>query len=361
MARAAPLIPASLDAPFEEWFDGPWVCPPPWGQAPDDAGFGDPDVESDSETVASMCPQAQRGLAADAQTLLAKYLPGTYSPTQSEGVQAKRFFRPDTPARGIPLTEDFKAAYGAAAASAQPAGLIRKDFAFSAPDTLAFFDAKSFSPDLTHLAGRLGVNFKSCSFQLLDKPVKTCEAQTRSGLRLTAYVGSLLSLRARSRDLLVSEADKMILDEVLLAVTGALWTQLSVGAALATNLRREFALSSLGVLKRDVPALLAGVPSSEGHLFGGQFAAILQLELDARKQAAEIAKQLRPLRAPQPPKQKANRPFQRRFVQAPPRVPAPAVPQPMGGLWQSRGRASVRGRGRRQARGRAPARPRQSF
>lgn len=56
---------------------------------------------------------------------------------------------------------------------------------------------------------------------------------------------------------------------------------------------RESALSALGVLKRDVPVLLAGVPSSEEHFFRGQFAAILQHELDSRKQVAEIAKRRR--------------------------------------------------------------------
>lgn len=93
-----------------------------------------------------------------------------------------------------------------------------------------------------------------------------------------------------------------------------------------TNLRGEFALSALVVLKRDVLELLAVVPSSEEHLFGGQFATILHCELDSWKLVAEIAKQLRPLQAPQPPKQKARVPYQRRVVQAPPQVPAPVVP-----------------------------------
>lgn len=94
-----------------------------------------------------------------------------------------------------------------------------------------------------------------------------------------------LSLKVRAWKLFVSEAD-----EVLLAVTGALWRQLSFRAV-------QFALSALGVLKRDILALLAGVPSSEQHFFRGLFAAILQRELDSRKQVAEIAKQLRPLQA----------------------------------------------------------------
>lgn len=82
----------------------------------------------------------------------------------------------------------------------------------------------------------------------------------------------------------------MILDEILLSVTGSLWTQLSSGAAQATNLWRKFPLYALGVLRRGVPSLLAGMPSSEEHLFGGQFTANLQRELDSRKQAAEIFK-----------------------------------------------------------------------
>lgn len=66
----------------------------------------------------------------------------------------------------------------------------------------------------------------------------------------------------------------MILNEILLYVTGSLWTQLSAGAAQATNLRF-----------REVPALLTGVPSSKEHLFGAEIALTLQRELDSRKQA----------------------------------------------------------------------------
>ena len=88
-----------------------------------------------------------------------------------------------------------------AAESSQQAKLVRKDFAFRSPDTLAFFEPKSFSPDLTHLVGRLDVNFKSSTLQTLDRPVRSCEAHARSGMRLTAYLGSLLSLRVRAREI----------------------------------------------------------------------------------------------------------------------------------------------------------------
>ena len=54
-------------------------------------GVGDLDADSDSESVASVAP---------------RYLPGTFSLTQSEGVQTASFFRSDTPSKGIPLTKE---------------------------------------------------------------------------------------------------------------------------------------------------------------------------------------------------------------------------------------------------------------
>lgn len=145
------------------------------------------------------------------------------------------------------MTDDFKTAYKNVAAESSPK-LVCKDFAFRSTDTLGFFEPKSFSPDLTHLAARLGVNFKGCEYQTLEKPGQTSEVQAKSGVKLTAYLVPLLTLRVRTRELTVFEADKMILDEILMDTAS--------GAAQATDLRREFALSALGVSKRDVPSLL---------------------------------------------------------------------------------------------------------
>lgn len=78
------------------------------------------------------------GLTADAEALLTKYLPGTFTPTQSEGAQASGYFRLDTPSKGIPLTDDFKTAYKNVAAETSPKS-VRKDFALRSPDTLGFF------------------------------------------------------------------------------------------------------------------------------------------------------------------------------------------------------------------------------
>lgn len=150
-----------------------------------------------------------------------------------------------------------QAAYSVASESTRPGKLVSKVFAFRSPDTLAFFEPKSFLPDLTHLAVRLGVNFKSRPFQTLDQPVRAYEAQAR----LTAYLVSLMSLRVTARELFVSEADELILDEVLLAVTGELWTQLSFGAAQARNLRRESQLSPpLGFSRGTYPRCWRGCP-----------------------------------------------------------------------------------------------------
>lgn len=133
---------------------------------------------------------------------------------------------------------------------------------------------------------RLGVNFKGRQYQTLDKPVRASEAQARSGMILTAYLGSLLTLRVRTQELAVSKADEMILDEILLSVTRSLWTQLSSGTAQATNLQREFSLSAIKGSHERRTRSVGGLPSSEEHLFGGQFATIFQRELGSRKQAA---------------------------------------------------------------------------
>ena len=79
------------------------------------------------------------------------------------------------------------------------------------------------------------------------------------------------------------------------------FSQLSAAAIQVSDARREGALLSVGIQPRNVPSLAKGIPQAEKHLFGNQFASLLQREIDSRKQAAELSKELRP-KSPAPPR-----------------------------------------------------------
>ena len=270
---------------------------------------------------------------------------------------------------GIPLSDDFKDAYTAIADQSSLPGVasgrkrpFAKEFTFQASDSVGFFHPKKLSPDIGHVGTRLGFNFRSKNYLAKDKQARDFETHARSGLRLTAYLGSLISLRVRSRELQVSDSDGLVLDEILLSLTGSLWEQLSAAAVQATNVRRETALSSLGVLARDIPSLLVGVPQTGEHLFGGQFAAVLQREIDSRKQAADLTKHFAPPQPAKPPKPKAKAPpapvsRRQQVSSAPPRSAVSS------GQYSSsaRGVTAPRGRGSSRSRGKAPAKPKQAF
>ena len=67
---------------------------------------------------------------------------------------------------------------------------------------------------------------------------------------LTAYLGSLISPRVRSCEFEISESDGIVFDEILLAFTGYLWSQLAAAAVQTTSSRREFALFLKGKQRR---------------------------------------------------------------------------------------------------------------
>ena len=111
----------------------------------------------------------------------------------------------------------------------------------------------------------------------------------------------LISLKVSAHDRHVSSADHETLDEILLALSGNLWSQLSAAAIQVSDARREGALLSVGIQPRNVPSLAKGIPQAEKHLFGNRFASFLQREIDSKKQAAELSRELRP-KSPAPPR-----------------------------------------------------------
>lgn len=78
---------------------------------------------------------------------------------------------------------------------------------------------------------RFGVNLSAKSFTDRDKPFSTLSEIMRVSLRLSAYLGSLVSLLARSDELGVYVEDSLVLKN-LLSLSRLMWTSLPCTAAL---------------------------------------------------------------------------------------------------------------------------------
>lgn len=241
--------------------------------------------------------QSHSQLGVEAKALLEKYLPEVYSPVPVVGAPSSLRFKQQSSDVGIPLTKDFQGEYdriGSSPRTKRP--LVRgKEFRFNDEVGSSFFTAKKFSPEILGVGQRLRASnpLTSKPFKNTDRYLSCLSKGVRASMRLCAYQGSLLSLRARAAELEVSEADLLIIDDILLSLAGLQWSQLSVSAVTFTHRRRELALSALGVCDADVPSVLRDVPSRGPFLFGGQFAQVFQKEIDSRKQVADLAEGFR--------------------------------------------------------------------
>ena len=361
----ARTAPAALGAPpGEESF--PWDDPPPQAA---EQGFSDEEPFSDSQ--ADLAPQPTANPAREARLLLQRYLPHSYPSTEAmdEEEESLIFARVPTPAKGIPLSRDFKAAYEMAASQASEASsrvkrppVFGKGFNFLTEDHDAFFASKTFSPQLDRVGARIGTRFSGNQFAGIEKADIRYETHSRSALRLTAYLGALMGLRARASELDVTEDDCTLLDQSMLSLIGDLWMQLATAATMASNARRERVLSKLGIPPKDVSGFLPGVPQVGKHLFGGEAASLLKEEIEGRKQASEL---IRDLKASRPPVASVRKALPR---MGPPIRPAAAPSQPRAPAQSGqRSRASSRGSGSRGGRHRsrrssakASAKPKQS-
>ena len=255
------------------------------------------ELEDDSASQIGGVPGQYKSLAADTRALLEKYLPEEFPPEAPADHSRSLLFKDDRTARGIPLSANFKQVYkqyhdlpSPSLAKLKP---LAREFTFTESDQAGFFARKTLSPDLLLLGSRLGVNFKSQNFRKSEKFAFVMETRSRSALRLTAYLGTLLSLNARAQELNISEQDRAVLQEALLSLTGSLWTELSISSSLATDARQRQALYALGIAESEAPGLLAAVPADSPFLLGGKVSEVVQNEIDARKQATELAKNLK--------------------------------------------------------------------
>ncbi|XP_041477327.1 uncharacterized protein LOC121425366 [Lytechinus variegatus] len=123
--------------------------------------------------------------------------------------------------------------------------------------------------------------------------------------------------------------------------------QLAAAATTVSNSRRTRVLSRLGIAPKDLLEFLPGVPQSNKHLFGGEVASLLQEEINGRKQASELLKDLRASRPTAPPTKKPAskaRPSSRPVV--PPSQPRAHAPSNRRARTRPPVSASRGGRGR---------------
>ena len=290
--------------------------------------------------------QSHSQLGVEAKALLEKYLPEVYSPVPVVGAPSSLLFRQQSSDVGIPLTEYFQGEYdriGSSPRTKRP--LVRgKEFRFNDEVGSSFFTAKKFFPEILGVGQRLRASnpLTSKPFKNTDRYLSCLSEGVRTSMRLCAYQGSLLSLRARAAELEVSEADLLIIDGILLSLAGLQWSQLSESAVTLTHRRRELALSALGVRDADVPSVLRDVPSRGPFLFGGQFAQVFQKEIDSRKQVADLAEGFR---RPQKPASRFGRGLVVPRGQGQQRRVTVSVPPPTSSQPPRRGGSGGRGGG----------------
>ena len=344
--RPRVLPPAALGAPpGEETVVDPWSYPvgPPSGAE----SVSQVSISSETSSVTGSAEsQSHSQLGVEAKALLEKYLPEVYSPVPVVEAPSSLLFRQQSSDVGIPLTADFRDEYdriGLSPRTRKP--LVRgRQFRFTDEVGSDFFKAKKFSPEILGVGQRLRASnpLTSKPFKDTDRYLSCLSEGVRSSMRLCAYQGSLLSLRARAAELEVSEADLLIIDDILLSLAGLLWSQLSESAVTVTHRRRELALSALGVREADVPSVLRDVPSRGPFLFGGQFAQVFQKEIDSRKQVADLAEGFR---RPQKPASRSGRALVVPRGQGQQRRVTVSVPPPTSSQPPRRGGSGGRGGG----------------
>ena len=358
-SRAPP--PAALGAPpgEESLFPpsiptiGPQIGPPSDGESISESVSGFT-VRSSSPTPSESDSHPLRRMGLEAQVLLQKYLPDRYKQAGPDEVHTSLLFRQQAPSSGIPLTRDFQSEFDRVAnvPSRHSRHTVGKSFAFQEQDYQAFFKAESLSPDTLAVGERLAPKnpLRSRAFKEEDARWASVASQVRSGMRLSAYMGALISLNAQAAELNVSPADRAKVDDLLLTLSGLQWSQLSRAAIATTRRRRQMTLQNLGVNERDIPSLTQGLPFRGPYLFAGQFPQVIEREVAGRKQAAEIAQQLqRPRGTPgPPPRQAAGGPMSqgrqpyRHNRQVTVTVPGPGPARPFQ-RGKARGKRSTRG------------------
>ena len=125
-----------------------------------------------------------------------------------------------------------------------------------------------------------------------DRHIQEVEAGIRGGMRLSAFLNILLSLRARAKPLKISSQDLADLDKVLVPLSGLVFHQLAATSLLVTEDRQKRTLARLKLEgSLDLRAWAESMDPSSPFLFGGQFNSRCKEELDELKQADELAEQ----------------------------------------------------------------------
>ena len=296
-----------------------------------------------------------------AQELLRKYLPQFYGTGQGEeaqtGPSGSLLFRSRAdPGSGIPLTSDFQQEYGRIAdgPSVRIPTAIRKSFKFQTKDFDKFLSATSLSPEILRIGDRKtgGNPLKGKSYTDADKKWFRAEEYARTAMRLSAYAGAVANLIAQADAFRVTPEDRQTLNEVLLSLSEALWSQTTRGALFASRHRRSLALQTLGFPSRDADQIAISTPHEGPHLFGGRAIQIFDDECAYRKRADETAARfLQPRKPWSGGARRAGR-----AARAPGRQVTVTVPAPAQAPFSGRGRGRFRTRGARRHGGRGTRR-----
>ena len=282
-----------------------------------------------------------------AQALLRKYMPQFYTTSQGDGSQTEPpgsllFRSRSDPGIGIPLTADFQQEYARIARepSVRTPAALRKSYRFQSKDFEKFLSATSLSSEILRVADRKagGNPLKGKAYTESDKKWSRAEDLARTAMRLSAYAGAVANLIAQADDYRVTPEDRQALNEVLLSLSEALWSQTTRGALFASRQRRSLALQTLGFPSRDADQIGISTPHEGPHLFGGRAIQIFDDECAYRKRADETAARFLQPRKPWSGGAKRTRPAAR----APGRQVTVTVPAPTPAPFSGRGRGHSR-------------------
>ena len=170
---------------------------------------------------------------------------------------------------------------------------IGPSLTFDDASTEALFAPKKISKEASRFGAKVNRSVEAPALRSADRRLIEVEGGIRSGMRLSAFLSILLSLRSRSSELKISAEDSRVLDELLLPLSAQVFRQLTAVSLRVTEDRQRNLLSHLALTDAlDIRPWVDSLDPAAPLLFGGQFHSLCSSELSELKQAEELAKKI---------------------------------------------------------------------
>ena len=295
-----PQRPFVLDSADSEFVDAVPVF-----AADESSQFADRD---ESPTSAAL-------IASEARYLLLKYQGDLYADDSSGAPVFAQGGRPSafhdswglfldekSPSSGIALPDEFVASFRALdnehVERAIPRG-VKRAFAFTDQDELAFFSEKVLSPDTVAFANSLkdpsvASPLKSREYAQADRAWAIVAEASIVAARCAAYATALADLLAQADTLEVEEDDRRAIRDLLVRISARSFSESLRTQLRVTHFRRLAAVKALNLPPDFNSSAVTRVPREGPYVFGGQFLSAVDSDISMTTRAREVARRVKP-------------------------------------------------------------------